>query len=248
MGRASSLLTARAAALAALLAALSLYYWLAPRLWEASNWWDIAWLALVLIPAVFGLVYVVLPLWRARGLLLVAIALGILAAAAQAADLDVVANFVKLGAMTAAAFWFLSYFESAAWVVLVAVIVPVVDAYSVFFGPTGTIVEEQPHVFTTLSIAFPVPGEHGSANLGLPDLLFFGLFLAASVRFGLRPRLTWLALTASFGTTMMLTQVVDEPGLPALPLLSLGFLLPNADRLWSALRGSARRSGSEDPR
>ena len=67
---------------------------------------------------------------------------------------------------------------------LIACIIPWVDAYSVFFGPTKTITEKHGHVFTTLSFAFPVPGENGAANLGLPDLLFFALFLAAAARFG----------------------------------------------------------------
>ena len=54
------------------------------------------------------------------------------------------------------------------------------------------IVEEQPQIFDALSIAFPIPGEHNSAQLGLPDVLFFALFLGATVRFGLRPGLTWV--------------------------------------------------------
>ncbi|MDP8910531.1 MAG: hypothetical protein M3M94_00500, partial [Actinomycetota bacterium] len=231
---------------AALVGALAVYYTTASTLWNASNWWDVAWLALVVIPAVFALVYLVLPLWRARGLLLVAIALAVFTAAADGGGLDVLANFTKLAAMTALAFWFLSYFESAAWVALVASIIPWVDAYSVWRGPTRHIVTEQRELFTTLSIAFPLPGENASANLGLPDLLFFGLFLAAAARFGLRPGWTWIALTASFGATMALTVWFELAGLPALPLLSLGFLLPNADLLWRSIR--RERDGSREPR
>jgi hypothetical protein len=99
------------------------------------------------------------------------------------------------------------------------------------------IVTHHEHVFTTLSYAFPVPGEHTAANLGLPDILFFALFLAASVRFGLRPGLTWLAMTASFGATIAIAVARDLGGLPALPLLSLAFLAPNADLLWRRMRG-----------
>jgi len=39
-------------------------------------------------------------------------------------------------------------------------------------------------------------------------------------------------MTLSFGATMALAVYFDVTGLPALPLLSLGFLLPNADLLW----------------
>jgi hypothetical protein len=87
-----------------------------------------------------------------------------------------------------------------------------------------------------LSFAFPIPGEHTAANLGVPDLLFFALFLGAAARFRLRVPWTWLCLTASIGGTISLATLFDVGGLPALPLLSLGFLLPNADILWRAVR------------
>ena len=224
-------------AFAALATALGLYYAFVERLWNFSLWWDVAWLAFVLLPAVFGLVWLALPLWRAKtGLLAVALAFGIAAAAFQAAGLDVLANFAKLGGITLFGFWFLGFFESASWVVLVAAIIPFVDGYSVWRGPTRHIVHEQRQLFTTLSFAFPIPGEHGSANLGLPDLLFFALFLAASDRFLLRPWLTWLLLVASFGATTALAVAFDVGGLPALPLLSLAFVLANADLLWASYR------------
>jgi len=140
------------------------------------------------------------------------------------------------GAMAFAAFWFLNFFEALSWVVLVACIVPWVDAYSVWRGPTNHIVHKHHHVFSTLSFAFPVPGEDAAANLGLPDLLFFSLFLAAAARFGLRVFVTWLFLAASFGATIAIAVAWDKPGLPALPLVSVGFLLANADLLWRALR------------
>jgi hypothetical protein len=44
-------------------------------------------------------------------------------------------------------------------------------------------------------------------------------------------------MTLSFGATLALTVWFDIGGLPALPLLSLGFLAPNADLLWRKLRG-----------
>ena len=50
--------------------------------------------------------------------------------------------------MTFFAFWFLRFFEELVLLVIVALIIPWVDAYSVFRGPTGNIVSEHPHVFT----------------------------------------------------------------------------------------------------
>ena len=63
---------------------------------------------------------------------------------------------------------------------------------------------KNPHVFTCLSIAFPMPGLPDAARLGPPDLLFFALFLASCPRFGLRTRLTWLTMVLSFGATIAL--------------------------------------------
>jgi hypothetical protein len=177
----------------------------------------------------------------------VGIALLVFALVLDHADARLGANFMKLAAMTALAFAFLQLFENVSWVVLVACIIPIVDSYSVWRGPTQHIVAHQRHLFTTLSIAFPVPGEHGSANLGLPDLLFFALFLAAAARFHLRVVWTWVALVLSFGATMALAVGFDVAGLPALPLLSLGFLLPNADLLWAAIRPRGRPRPSESP-
>ena len=235
----------RAAALLVLGAALGLYFAFHERLWEASMWWDIAFLALVLIPACFALVWLVLPLRTWRGLLPAAILLGGAATVFHLAGWGTPENFCKLFALTAVGFWFLAWFEALSWVVLIAAIVPLVDAYSVFSprGPTNVIVTEHRDVFTTLSFAFPIPGEPDSANLGLPDLLFFALFLAASARFVLRPGLTWILLTASFGATLALA-AAWRGGLPALPLLSIGFLLANADLIWQRLRPAGREPRS----
>jgi hypothetical protein len=241
----------RAAAGGALLAGLLAYYVWRESLPQLGQWSDIALLALVLIPAVFALVGLVLPLRRAVGLLPVGLAAIVLAVVCQKADWGIPANFVKLGATTALAFWFLGYFESALWVALIALIVPWVDAYSVWRGPTHHIVHHQQHLFTTLSFSFPVPGEHGSANLGVPDLLFFALFLAAAARWQLRVGWTWLALVASFGATMTIAVWAGLAGLPALPGLALGFLVPNADLLWAELqrvRAHSRHEAGTDTR
>src|SRR5205823_5509880 len=122
-------------------------------------------------------------------------------------------RLIAFGSLAFAAFWFLNFFEALSWVVLVACIVPWVDAYSVWRGPTNHIVHNHHHVFSTLSFAFPVPGEDSAANLGLPDLLFFSLFLAAAARFGLRMFATWVLLVASFGTTIAIAVAWNKPGL-----------------------------------
>ena len=226
----------RVTALVGLCAGLGAYYVWYESLPNLSIWAEVAVLTFLVIPAVFALVYFALPLRRARHLLVSGVAVALLAAGLEVIGLEVLANFAKLAAVTLLAFWFLTYFETAAWVVVVALIIPWVDAVSVWRGPTKHIVTHQRELFTTFSFAFPVPGEEHTAQLGLPDLMFFALFLAAADRWGLRTKLTWLAMTLSFGATLALTVAFEIGGLPALPLLSLGFLLPNADILWRRVR------------
>ena len=224
--------------------ALALYYAFHDRLWDASTWWDITFIALVLIPACFALVWLLLPLRTEPRLLAAGLAFGGLALIFHFAGWHTPVNFCKLFAVTAVGFWFLRYFETLNWVVLVALIIPWVDAYSVWRGPTKEIVTNHREVFTNFSFAFAIPGETSAANLGLPDLLFFALFLAAAARWELRPRLTWLLLTLSFGATLALAVWGELGGLPALPLLAAGFLLANGDLIWTRFRRErAERSG-----
>jgi hypothetical protein len=222
-------------------AALALYDTFHVSLWNASTWWDVAFIACALMPVSFAIAWGVLPLLGTRDVLLGAATLIALTIVFDAAGWQTPENLAKLGGVTLAGFWFLGYFEAASWVVLVACIVPWVDAFSVFShrGPTHRIVANHPYVLTALSYAFPIPGEHAAANLGVPDILFFALFLAAAARFGLRVGWTWLALVASFGATIALTVELGLAGLPALPGLSIAFLLTNADRLWAAWHAPA---------
>ena len=232
----------RASALLGLVAALAVYDVVHAYLWDASDWWDVAFIAVVLIPATFAVVWLILPLRQARGLLPAGLALAVLAAVLHVAEWHTPENIVKLFAVSLIGFWFLGYFETAAWVVLVAFIIPWVDAYSVWKGPTKVIVTQHTQVFTTLSYAFPIPGEATAANLGLPDLLFFALFLGATARWHLRTGWTWVCLVAGLGATMALATWLEVDGLPALPLLCVGFLVPNADLLWREVQRARSRA------
>ena len=246
MGGASSVLDKRAALPGALIAGLAVYYGTVSALPNMPLWADVLLTALVLMPAALALVLLALPLRHWRGVAALALAFAALAFAARAADLDVLENFAKLAAATGLGFWLLGYFERLSWVVAVATIIPVVDAVSVWRGPTRHIVTERPEVFGALSVAFPVPAA-GSFQLGLPDLLFFAVFLGAAARWALRVGWTWVALTASFGVTMAIAIWLDPfdlGGLPALPLLSLAFVAANADLLWRALRHEPSEAGA----
>src|SRR5205814_10522455 len=125
------------------------------------------------------------------------------------------------------------------WVGLIAAIIPWVDIYSVFWGPTSKILKH-PKGISSLSFGFPIPGESGLASLGVSDLLFFALFLGAAARFRLRVVATFVLMTLSFGDTAAIAVWTDR-ALPALPLLSVGFLLENGVRISMQLMTSGSR-------
>ena len=237
----------RVAAVLALVTAIALWSQFAPSLPAVdSEWGNVAILSFGVIPAMFGLVWLCLPL---RGVLslpqlaILAATLVVLAVACSLADLEIAANLLKLAAATAVGWLALAFFEAPWWVALVALMIVPVDLFSVARGPTKEITENQPQVFDALSVYMLIPGRNAegqaqAAHLGLPDVLFFGLFLGACARFFLRVAPTWVLMTLSFGGTLVLAVWFDQAGVAALPLLSAGFVLANADLLWHSIRGS----------
>jgi hypothetical protein len=247
--RAPALLSPRWLAALALVAALAVFWRFAPRLPGLPDWGDVTFVGLLVFPAMFALVLLALPLrglgtWR---LALLGATLAVGAAAFSLADLETAANLAKLAAASVFGWWFLVFFEASWWVVLVALLIVPVDLYSVARGPTREITTNRPEVFDALSVFIRYPGETTTGNLGLPDVLFFALFLGAAVRFRLRTVLTWILMTLSFGATLALAVALDEPGVAALPLLSAAFVVANGDLLWRSIRGrrdETARAGS----
>jgi hypothetical protein len=237
VGAAAPLLSRRRAlALLAVLAAVAAWTATGGELPGVDRWADVALTALVLMPVTLSVAWLALPLSAARGLALGAVAMSMLAVAFDVAGLDGLFNVAKLTAFVLFGYWFLTLFEELWWVVLVALVIPWVDVFSVAAGPTKVVVEERPDVFERIAVAFPLPGDGESAHLGPPDVVFASLFLAAAARFGLRVAATYACTTALLGATLALAVALDLDGLPALPAVSLGFLAPNADLLWRRRR------------
>jgi len=227
---------ARWAALVLLTAAVAAYTASAGHLWDAGLWADLLFLSLVVFPATLGLLWLALPLHASAAALPAGLTLAALSVLLRLAELDVLFNLAKLFAFMLIGYWFLTWFENVAWVAVVAALIPWVDAASVWKGPTEYVVEEQPQVFDNVSVAFRVPGENSTANLGPPDILFAALFLAAARRFSLRIGWTWFAITALILATLIVAATTDVSGLPALPAVAFGFLLANGDLIWRGLR------------
>jgi hypothetical protein len=123
-------------------------------------------------------------------------------------------------------------------VYLLAIAVAIADTISVSVGPTNYLVDEEPEVVGYLALAIPAWG--GTiTQLGISDLVFFAVYLLTAWRFGLRRNLTAAMLTVSLVCSLAIATWTDWL-VPALPLLSLALLAPNADLVWRALRTELR--------
>jgi hypothetical protein len=203
---------------------------------EVAHWPDVLVVSLFVLPLTLTIPWLALPLAPARAVLPLAIGLVLLALLFSLLGLGALFNVTKVLALTALGYLFMQVFEALTWVALIALIIPWVDAVSVWRGPTDYVVSEQPSLFERISIAFRLPGDESSANLGPPDILFFALFLSSASRFGLRVAWTWICMAGLLTLTLILTTVLDVDGLPALPAIAIGFLAPNADLIWRAWR------------
>ena len=225
----------RAAAFVALAAAVVTWDAVAPHVGRVALWPTIAIIAAGVLPATLALIFLALPLWSRRWIVAAAVVLAVAAVVTWEADFHLASNFAKLGAYACVGWAFLWLFEELGWVIIVALIIPFVDAISVAAGPTNHIVHHHFQVYSAVAVGFLGPGG-GAAFLGPPDIVFYALFLAATVRWQLRPSWTWLAMTGMYSLTLVVANLVDVGGLPALPFLSAGFLLANGDLLWQRLR------------
>jgi hypothetical protein len=214
------------------------WFVVAPHLAHVQLWPTILIVSLLVLPGTLLPVLIALPLWSRRWLFPAAVALGLIAFGCAEAGFGLPGNFAKLWAAIFAGWAFIRLFEELSWVVLVAIVIPLVDIISVYHGPTKAITQHHFSVYTAVAIAFLGPGG-AAAYLGPPDVLFYALFLAAALRFELRVVRTWISMTSMYGLTVIIATAVHVGGLPALPFLSFGFLLPNADLLWRRLRRPA---------
>ena len=239
-------LGARVALAAALAVALGIYSGIAERLPNLGDVPDAALLSFVLFPAWFAFPWLLAPL-RGRltktTLIAVAAVLVGLSFLLHYLDVEFLANLARLLGCMALGWWILTFFDVAAGLVLVALLVVPIDILSLRAGPSSVLVSDEDR-FAYFSLGFKVPGEEAAAFLGLPDLIFFSLFFAAAQRFDLRRVATWLVMVGSFGVVLTTALLLDLEALPGLVLLAIGFLVVNADRLVAdakALRANAAR-------
>jgi len=149
------------------------------------------------------------------------------------------ANVAEALTAGAAGILFARGFEKPVWAIAIPIIVSVIDTWSVGSGPTSRLLDNGTSIVDPLSFDLPAWGGLGSAgHLGLADALFLSMFAAWAWTYGLRRRATIVGLTLGLLASLVLEIVFDRP-IAALPLLALGYLLPNIDRFPALLREDA---------
>ena len=187
----------------------------------------------VSLALVMAIVWAMLPLTRAGRRLplvaLVGLGVGVLLVALGLIPL---ANVSKVIAGAALGLWLATEIQRVSWVVIIAAVASAVDVLSVAFGPTKEILEEGPVLIGYFTIAFAWFGYSLDAiysAIGVSDVVFFALYLGCAAGFGLRPRLTAVAMVAALLVTFAVA--MWWKALPALPMLSMAVIMVNIDRL-----------------
>lgn len=119
----------------------------------------------------------------------------------------------------------------------IPVFVAIVDAWSVATGPSSRLSESGARGAAELSFDLPSWGDAPGAasRLGLVDAIFLAMFSVWAARFGLRRRATAVGMVAGLMLAVVLSVALDR-AVPALPLMAVGYWLPNLDRFGGLLR------------
>ncbi len=123
------------------------------------------------------------------------------------------------------------------FLLIVTVLYIIVDAYSVFFGPTQVILQRGGSLLSVLTVRFPILGTERIASLvGAADFLVWAACLQAAYRFGFPYRLSFAALSLGLVGSAVVS-VALQRSVPALPLMMLAYLLVNAGQFEWRKRG-----------
>lgn len=143
-------------------------------------------------------------------------------------------NTLRILAAAALGLALARHVTSPAIAFLIAAVATATDLFSVFAGPTKAMVEQGAPALNFLLVIFPTFGQPLGFALGISDFIFLALFIAVSRLLNLRYTATTVAVCA--GTLLaMTTSLFLEIPLPALPFISLAFVIVNADLILAAL-------------
>lgn len=145
-----------------------------------------------------------------------------------------VANLLRVATAAIVGLALARYVSSPGVALLIAGVATASDLFSVFAGPTKALVQGDSPALDFLLLVFPTFGQPLGFGLGVSDFIFLALFAAMARLLDLRPKLTLASGCAATVLAMTAGLLLERP-LPALPFISLSFVLANADLLYRAL-------------
>lgn len=170
------------------------------------------------------------------GPVLVAFGAALLVGALSAAGVGAGANVAEGLLAGAIGLLFARWLSTPVIAAAVPIFVAAIDVWSVLSGPSSRLLADGTDAVDALSFDIPAWGDAGSAgHLGLSDALFLSMFAAWAWRYGFRRAATVIGLTLGLVGSLALGLLLDR-AIPALPLVAVGYLLPNIDRIPALLR------------
>lgn len=145
------------------------------------------------------------------------------------------ANVLRLCAAASLGLALARYVTSPGVALLIAAVAAVSDLFSVLAGPTRVLLREDSPVLDLLVLIFPSFGTPLGFALDLSDFIFLALFAYMSLLLTLRYRLTLVGCCAAIILATITALSLERP-LPALPFISLCFVLVNARDIYTATR------------
>jgi hypothetical protein len=146
------------------------------------------------------------------------------------------ADALRIAAATYAGLVLARPFASSGIALLAAGLVAAVDLFSVFAGPTRTLVENASPSLDYFLLWFPTFGRPLGFSLGVSDFVFVAAFTAMARRFSMRT-LASLGLACVTPVLALLAALLLTSPLPALPFIAFSFILANIGPLLRGLLG-----------
>lgn len=177
------------------------------------------------------------------GPILVVVGSGLLVAALNVGGVGAVANVFEALLCGALGLLFARALSTPVVAIAVPIFVAAIDIWSVAAGPTSKLLAAPRDPVDALSFDLPTWGNAGSLGLGLSDAVFVAMFATWAWRYGFRRGATLVGLSLGLAASLVLGVLLDS-GIPALPLIAAGYLLPNLDRIVDVLRRAPGDAGA----
>ena len=165
----------------------------------------------------------------------VALGTGLLMGAFVAADAGAWATPVEALLWGSVGVLFAAALRTPALALALPVFLAIVDLAGVTGGSAADLVNRTATTGDALTLELPDWGTGFAAGrLGAAEVVFLGVFAGYAYAFGLRPRATVAGMALGL-LAAVLIQVLLDVDVPPVPLMALGYFLPNLDRLGGLL-------------